>query len=143
MFDSNVLLAAPVSDGTPPALVFECAGDLKAADAVTVRLPGEDKMLPGPAIACANHFRKRPECAQDDVGRRYRTVARTLGVKGQRVDFATARDTLQAASVSITMHSVVADLNTRDFWYAAGEMLAAPSPGKFVKLPVKEWLEAR
>jgi len=144
MFDSSVLLAGPAQAGSTPAVVFECAAVAKGADGVTVRLCGSDKdAISREAITCTNWFRARPGAPANPADYRYELIRKVLLAKtgrNEKVDFAVARKAIGAARVPITVHSVVADLDTLDFWYAPGKFLAAPGEGDFVKLPMKEWL---
>ena len=71
---------------------------------------------------------------------------RTHGAKRgvvSALDHDAARKAMGTARLPITTHTVVADLNTLDFWFASGEFLDPPSRGDFVKLPVKSWVSAR
>ncbi|MFB3891626.1 MAG: C45 family autoproteolytic acyltransferase/hydrolase [Phycisphaerae bacterium] len=147
MFDNAMLLAAPVADGTPPAVVFECGVDRSRDKGVTVRRPQDNDAQLGPdAIVCANHFRKRAGPRADPLPYRYplmRDVLNAKAARGDETDFAVARKTMGAARLPITVHTVIADLTTMDFWYAPGEFLSPPGPRDFVRLPMKEWLEGR
>ncbi len=144
MFDQVILLAAPDRDGRPPALVFECGANRTVDKGVTVRRPGDDeKRLGGEAIVCTNHFRKRAGPRSDVAYFRYPLMQQVLAARARRkepVDFTTACKTMGAVRLPITVHTVIADLDTLDFWYAPGEFLSPPEPHDFVKLPMKEWL---
>ncbi|MBN1670890.1 MAG: hypothetical protein JXR37_07650 [Kiritimatiellae bacterium] len=154
MFDNNILLAAPVTDGTTPALVFEYNNDPAKPSYATVRRP-EDvaNELNRQMITCTNRYRKRE---RDSVVRTtagaplvgataYRSelmfnVVKAKTRRGQPVDFTVGRKAMGAVRVPLTVHTVVADLNTLEFWYAPGEFMAPPGPRDFVKIPVKDWL---
>ena len=144
MFDNAILLAAPVADGTPPALVFEYNNDTTADRGVTVRRPQDNEPELSPEmIACANHFRKRrkPPFALADY--RYPLLRRLLMARtreGEKLDFDAARKAMGAVRLPITVHTAVADLNTLDFWFASGEFLNPPNRHDFIKLPMKDWL---
>lgn len=116
MFDSGILVAAPARGGSSPAMVFECAAGPRAEEGVTGRRAGQNSGdLPSEAIACTNHFRVRPSPPGDGVDYRYDLVRRVLRAKtgrGEKMDFALARKALGAAALPITVHSVVADLDT-------------------------------
>lgn len=147
LFDNVVFLAAPVADGTPPALVFEYNNDYTSDRGVTVRRPQDNEPeLSKEMLACTNHFRKRrkPPFALADY--RYPLLRHSLMSKakgGAKLDLEAARKAMGAARLPITVHTVIADLTAGDFWFAAGEFLDAPDRGDFVRLPVKEWLSAK
>jgi hypothetical protein len=144
MFDNSILLAAPVADGTPPALVFEYTGDYTRDRGVTVRAPDDNEPgLSREIITCTNHFRKRVAPKFNPLNYRYPLMHRVLMAKtdrGEKVGFDIARKTMGAVGLPITVHTIIADLNTRELWFAPGELLAAPGKRDFVKLPVGEWL---
>jgi len=144
MFDSSIFLAAPVNDGTNPALVFEYNNDYSKDKGVTVRKPEDnEKQLSREMIACTNHFRKRTGLRFSLIRYRYPLMRRVLMAKtnrGQKVDFDIGRKTMGAVRLPITIHTVIADLNTLDFWFASGEFLSPPGRRDFVKLPMKAWL---
>jgi len=144
MFDNGILLAAPVTDGTTPALVFEYDGDQSKDSGVTVRRPADDEQRFGrEMIACTNHFLKRVRPGVNPLQYRYPLMGRVVAAKtkrGEKVDFDVARKTMGAVRLPITVHTVIADLNTLEFWYAAGEFFSPPGRSDFVKLPMKAWL---
>ena len=147
MFDQTIMLAAPVRDGTPPALVFECGPERKADKGFTVRRPGDDEApLAGEGIACTNHFRKRDGPRFDMAYLRYPLLVHVVAQAkrdGRKVDQGVVADAMMWARLHITVHTVVADLDTLDFWYAAGDFLSPPGPHDAVRLPMKEWLSAK
>lgn len=144
MFDNGILLAAPVTDGTTPAIVFEYDGNPSKDSGVTVRRPADDEERYGrEMIGCTNHFLKRVRPRVNPLHYRYPLMARVLTAKtkrGEKVDFDVARKTMGAVRLPITVHTVIADLNTLEFWYAAGEYLSPPGRSDFVRLPMKDWL---
>ncbi len=146
MFDNAILLAAPLTDGTPPALVFEYNGDRSGDRGVTVRrVEDNEKELSREMITCTNHFRKRTKPHFNLLGYRYPLMRRVLMAKtgpGEKVSFDIARKTMGAVRLPITVHTVIADLNTREYWFAPGDYLLAPGNRDFVKLPMKKWLTA-
>jgi hypothetical protein len=143
MFDQAILMAGPVKDGTGPAVVFERGADGTTRGDITVRGAGDNEpAISREEIACTNHFRKGPGPRHDAANYRYWLIQKVLAAKtgrGDKVDFTVARKIMGAARLPITVHTVIADLDTLDFWYAAGEFLSPPGPGDFVKLPVKQW----
>jgi len=147
MFDNAVLLAAPVSDGTRPALVFEYNGDRTKDRGVTVRRSEDNEPeLSREMITCANHFRKR--VVQDltfaPSEYRYPLMRRVLMAKtgrGEKVGFDVSRKTMGAVRLPITVHTAILDLNALDFWFAPGDFLSPPGNRDYVKLPLKTWLE--
>ena len=145
MFDNAILLAAPVADGTSPGLIFEYDSDPSQASSVTVRTPQDnEKELSQEMITCTNHFRKRAK--PSGTCYRYPLMRQVLMAKtgrGQKVDFDIARKTMGAVRLPITVHTAIADLNTREFWLAEGEFLSPPGNHDYVKLPMKEWLTGR
>jgi len=147
MFDNSILLAAAVSDGTAPAVVFEYDGDLGDGGGVTVRTAADNESkLPREMIACTNRYRKRTRPRFNLLHYRYGLMRQVLAAKtgrGLKVDFDIARKTMGAVRLPITVHTVIADLNTMDFWYAPGELLSPPGNRDFVKLPVARWLGRR
>jgi hypothetical protein len=147
MFDNAILLAAPVTDGTPPALVFEYNNDRSTDRGVTVRRPADNSpALSRQMIACTNHFRKRVEPAFNLTYYRYPLMRRVLMAKtedGTGVDFDTARKALGAVRLPITVHTAILDLNALDLWFASGDFLLPPGNRDFVKLPLKQWLTAK
>jgi len=144
MFDNNILLAAPVGDGTTPALVFEYNGDRRKDKGVTVRRPADNEDYYGrEMIACTNHFRKRRRPTVNPLNYRYPLIGRVLKTKtdrGEKVAFDLAYRTMAAVRLPITVHTVIADLNALEFWYAPGGFLVPPGRDDFVKLPIKAWL---
>jgi hypothetical protein len=144
MFDNSIFLAAPVTDGTTQALVFEYDGDQSKEGGVTVRRPGDDEGRYGrEMIGCTNHFLKRVRPGVNPLRYRYPLMARVVAAKGKRgekVDFDVARKTMGAVRLPITVHTVIADLSAMEFWYAAGEYLSPPGKGDYVRLPMKDWL---
>ncbi|HPD16803.1 MAG TPA: C45 family autoproteolytic acyltransferase/hydrolase [Planctomycetota bacterium] len=147
MFDNAILLAAPVTDGTPPALVFEYNNDYANDRGVTVRGPAENEPeLAQEMLACTNHFRKRRKQPFALADYRYPLLRRVLHAETrgeEKLGFEAARKAMGAVRLPITSHTVVADLNTLDFWFATGEFLEPPHRGDFVKLPVKSWLAGK
>jgi hypothetical protein len=147
MFDQTVMLAAPVKDGTPPALIFECGPERKGDGVVTVRRPGDsESLLRGEGIATTNHFRKRDGPRFDMAYLRYPLLVWTVAqarIDKHPVDREVIADAMRWANLPLTMHTVVVDLDTLDFWYAGGDFLQAPDPHKAVRLPMKEWLSAK
>jgi len=149
MFDNSVLLAAPVTDGTDPGVVFEYNGDLSADKGVTVRTSADnEEKLSREMITCINRFDKR---AGEDMGyplimlssyraSLMRNVLMAKTKRGLLVDFDIARKTMGAVRLPLTVHTVIVDLNTLDFWYASGQFLSPPGNHDYVKLPVGEWL---
>ncbi len=146
MFDNAILLAAPVADGSPPAVVFEYNSDYSKDKGVTVRTPADnEEKLSREMITCTNHFRKRLKPGFNLTYYRYPLMRRVLMAKtnrGLKVDIDIARKTMGAVRLPITVHTVIADLNTLDFWFAAGEFLSPPGHRDYVKLPMREWLKA-
>jgi len=144
MFDNSIFLAAPVADGTAPAFVFEYTGDRTKDKGITVRtVEDNEKELSREMLTCTNHFRKRVKPGISPINYRYPLMRRVLMAKtgrGELVDFDLARKTMGAVRLPITVHTVIADLNTLDFWFAAGEFLSPPGNHDFVKLPMAEWL---
>jgi len=147
MFDSSILLAAPVADGSRPAVVFEYDGDQARTGGVTVRTSDDNEpKLSRELLACTNHFRKRAAAGVNLLRYRYPLMRQVLMAKtgrGERVDFDIARKTMGAVRLPITVHTVIADLHTLDFWYAPGAYLSPPGNRDYVKLPVKDWLAPR
>lgn len=147
MFDNSIFLAAPVTDGTTPAVVFECNDDRENDRGVTVRTPADnEKKLAGELLTCTNHFRKRVEPQWNPMNYRYPLLRQVLMAKtgrGELVDFDIARKTMGAVRLPITVHTAIADLNARELWYAPGGYLNPPGNRDFVKLPLREWLEAK
>ena len=144
MFDNNVFVAAPVTDGTPPAVVFEYNDDCTTDKGVTVRTAADNESkMPGEMLACTNHYRKRVKPKWNPLNYRYPLIGSVVRAKtrrGELVDFDIARKVMGAVRLPITAHTVIADLNTMDFWYAAGDFLSPPGKDDFVKLPIKRWL---
>lgn len=144
LFDNNILLAAPVTDGTSPALIFEYNGDRTKDKGVTVRRPADNEEYFGrEMIACTNHFRKRLRPGFNPLRYRYPLIGRILKAKtrrGEKVDFDLARRTMAAVRWPITVYTVIADLNTLEFWLATGEFLSPPNRDDFIALPMKAWL---
>lgn len=96
------------------------------------------------ALTCTNHYRKREAPTGNLTHYRYPLMRRVLTAKidrGQKVGFDIARKTMGAVRIPITVHTVVANLNTREFWYAAGAFLQPPGNRDYVRLPVRRWLE--
>jgi hypothetical protein len=137
-------LAAPVTDGTPPALVFEYNNDYTSDRGVTVRGPADnDADFGREALVCANHFLKRHKMLFALADYRYPLLRHVLMARAkhqEKLDFEAARKAMGAARLPITTHTVVADLNTLDLWFASGEFLDPPTRRDFVKLPVRQWL---
>lgn len=144
LFDNAVLLAAPVRDGTPPALVFEYDGNRADGGGVTVRAPADNgPRWPAGTIGCTNSFRKRAAPSSHPLEYRYGLMRSVLAARlgrGRQVDFEAGRKVMGACRLPITLHTVVADLDELDFWYAAGEFLQPPGRGDYLKLPLGEWL---
>jgi len=148
MFDSSILLAAPVSDGTSPSLVFEYDGRQDKTGGVTIRSAGDNPPQLSPEmITCTNHFQKRDDPSFNllETLMEYRhpllgLVLKTTVARRQPVDFTAARKTMGAARLPSTVHTVIADLNTLDFWYAPGKFFSPPAKQDFVKLPLNTWL---
>ncbi len=154
MFDNAILLAAPVRDGTPPALVFEYNNDYTRDKGVTIRDPHDnEKGLGHEMLICTNHFRKRTNPAPGPAELRYTVLGisdiryillrRALLAKaksGEGLGFEAARRAMAAARLPITVHTAIADLDTLDFWLARGEFLTPPSKRDFAKLPLRRWL---
>lgn len=145
LFDNAILLAAPVRDGTPPALVFEYNGDRSRDQGVTVRSPADnEKSLSRELIICANHFRKRARprllAALDYRYAMMRHILMARSRRDEKVGFELARRTMAASRLPITVHSVIADLDTLDVWFAPGAFLSPPHGHDFTKLPIKDWL---
>ena len=92
---------------------------------------------------CTNHYRKRVKPGINLLHYRYPLMRRVLMAKtgrGEKVDFDIARKTMGAVRLPITVHTVIADLDTLDFWFAPGEFLLPPGNRDYVRLPVKAWL---
>lgn len=144
MFDNSIFVAAPVGDGTPPALVFEVTGERETDKGVTVRRPADNEEgLSAEMLTCTNHFRKRVRPGSNLTYYRYPLMRRVLMAKtgrGETVDFDMARKTMGAVRLPITVHTAVFDLNTREFWFAPGEFLSPPGNRDYVKLPLEAWL---
>ncbi len=144
MFDNAILLAAPVTDGTHPALVFEYNNDYSKDMGVTVRtVEDNSERLGRQAIICTNHFRKRESSRLTATRYRYPVMKQMLlhqTQRGRGIDFPAARRVMGSARLPITIHTVVADLNSFDLWYASGKYLSPPTANDFVKLPVRDWL---
>ncbi|MFO7898082.1 MAG: C45 family peptidase [Planctomycetota bacterium] len=144
MFDNAILLAAPVTDGTLPALVFEYNNDYSKDKGVTVRTSADNSgLFSDEMILCTNHFRKRVGRKLTPARYRYplmQTVMLNRTKKGRGMNFHGARRTMGAARLPITIHTAIADLNTFEFWFASGKYLNPPGGRDFVKLPMDEWL---
>jgi hypothetical protein len=144
MFDSSILLAAPVRDGTPPALVLECGADHSRDSGVTVRRPQDNETPLGrEAIACTNNFRKRAGPPTETADYRYsliRQILRAKANKSEPIGFDLARKVMGSVRLPITVHTVIVDLSTLDLWFAAGEFLLPPGNRDYVRLPLKKWL---
>jgi len=144
MFDNAILLAAPVRDGTPPAIVLEYDGDFAKAKGVTVRTPADnEKGLDPEFLTCTNHFRKRAKPGLHVLDYRQFLLRRVLTAKtahGEKVGLDIAQKAMGAVRLPITVYSVVADLDTLDFWFARGEFLTPPHARDYVQLPMKRWL---
>ena len=144
MFDNSIFLAAPVRDGTSPALVFEYNNDPAHDSPVTVRSSGDNEEgLSREMLTCTNHFRKRAEPKSEIGCYRYPLMRRVLMAKtgrGEKVDFDIARKTMGAVRLPITVHTALVDLNTLEFRLAEGEFLSPPGNRDYVTLPMKEWL---
>lgn len=147
MFDNVFLLAAPVADGTPRALALEYDGDLSRDGGVTVRRSDDNaKDWPRECIACINcYFKRGGESSFVPLPGRYDRLRKEITERaagGNRIAFEDARDTILSVRFpKMTVHSVVANLTTREFWYAPGHFGGVPGAGDYRKLPVAEWLE--
>ncbi|MHC4778567.1 MAG: C45 family autoproteolytic acyltransferase/hydrolase [Planctomycetota bacterium] len=146
MFDNSIMVAAPVKDGTSPAFVFEINGDRSKDRGVTVRAfsDNEDGLSPE-MITCTNHFRKRVLPTSNLTHYRYPLMRRVLMAKtgrGQKVGFDVARKTMGAVRLPITVHTVIVDLDTLDYWFASGAFLSPPGNRDYVELPVASWLRS-
>lgn len=146
MFHSCVFLAAPVRDGASPAIVIEYSSDRTCDKGVTARRPEDNEPeLSREILACVNQFYKRLVSPPDMASYRYPKMRGILmeGTEGDgKVDFDLARRTMLAVRLPITVHTVIANLNTLEYWFAAGGFLSPPGEDDFVTLPVREWLVA-
>ncbi len=147
MFHSCVFLAAPIRDGSSPAVVIEYSSDRTHDGGVTARRPEDNEPeLSREILACVNQFYKRLVSPPDMASYRYpkmRGVLMSGTEGGGKVGFDLARQTMLAVRLPITVHTVVANLDTFEYWFGAGGFLSPPGENDFIKLPVKEWLRER
>lgn len=133
---NNFLVCGPTGGHGPPAGVIEYDGGLRGRDGHATLRWGTETFGPGAeCVCCTNHYRLR--LPPEECPRYEKLVAALQHASG--IDLEEAKETIAAAGVSITIHTLVFDAESRTLLLSMGRTVGVGAHrGPFARLRLDE-----